>query len=426
MSAAAKRTPGRAATTAAVLFASMSVALCAPSSARAEDRVDTTITWFSERRAQAAGSTTTLDVYHPQFDLGLDLGENFSLSAGYEADIVSGATESLYAASPLGVDAVSSATTFSDTRQVGKGGLAFQGRRSRLFAGYSYGFERDYRSHSVSVGAAIDLPGKNTTLALSYTHNFDQVCDLDNGDATPLERRALTGANKCFDTAADATTVSHDIAIDTTEASLTQNVSPTAVLQLGVHGQVLNGFQSNPYRRVRVFGVDAQENSPLVRGRVALFVRANLAFPRAHGKLGMAVRGYADTWGVESVSAEMDYHQYLGTRVLFRLRTRVYQQSAAVFFEDAVDYENLGSIGAYHTGDRELSPLRSVLVGGKMSYIAAADESGSVWGLFDELDFHLRADGVWAQSLTETAPGGDVTGLLPDMIVVSLGLLMRY
>ena len=53
---------------------------------------------------------------------------------------MSGATESLYATN--GVDAVSSATTFSDTRQVGKAGLSFQGRRSRLFAAYSYGTER--------------------------------------------------------------------------------------------------------------------------------------------------------------------------------------------------------------------------------------------------------------------------------------------
>jgi hypothetical protein len=395
--------------------------------AHAEDRVDTTITWFQERRAQAAGDKKSLDVYHPQLDLGIDLGEWFSLSAGYEADIVSGATESLYAASTNGVDVVSSATTFDDTRQVGKAGLAFTGRRSRLFGGYSYGFERDYKSHSVTVGASIDLPGKNTTFAVTYTHNFDKVCDLDNGDATPLERRTLSGANACFvDGDADATTLTHAVSIDTTEASLTQNLSPTAVLQLGLNGQVIDGFQSNPYRAVRVAGVDAQESSPFVRGRLALFARLRLAFPRAHGALGVDLRGYSDTWGVDSGTVEMSYHQYLGQKILFRLRARAYQQTKAVFFEDAIDYANFGATGAFFTGDRELSPLRNELVGAKMSYLAVADDAGLVWGLFDEIDFHLRAEGIWAQSLTDTPPGGDVGGPLPDMIIVSLGLLMRY
>jgi hypothetical protein len=122
----------------------------------------------------------------------------------------------------------------------------------------------------------------------------------------------------------------------------------------------------------------------------------------------------------------MAYHQYLGRSVLFRLRTRAYQQTKAVFFEDAIDYANFGSTGEYFTGDRELSPLRNVLVGGKMSVLSAADDGGSVWGLFDELDFHLRADGIWAQSLTDTAPGGDPGGILPDVLIVSAGLLLRY
>ena len=401
--------------------------IAGPELAYAEDRVDATVTWFQERRAQPAGDKSSLDVYHPQIDLGIDLGPSFSLSAGYEADIVSGATESLYAAPPPGVDVVSSATIFDDIRQVGRAGLSFQGKRSRLFAGYAYGFERDYRSHSVSAGASIDLPGKNTSFSIAYTHNFDQVCDLDNGDATPLERRALSGANTCFvDGQADATTVTRDVSIDTTEAVVTQNVSPTIVVQAGLNGQIISGFQSNPYRSVRVAGVDAQESSPLVRGRLAVFARARLAFPRAHGALGADVRGYFDTWGVESATAEMNYHQYLGNRILFRLRMRAYQQTEAVFFEDAIDYANFGAPGAFFTGDRELSPLRSALFGGKMSYLDVADDSGPVWGLFDEIDFHLRADGIWAQSLTTTAPGGDAEGPLPDMIIVSLGLLMRY
>jgi hypothetical protein len=396
--------------------------LAAPAPARGEDRADTTITWFTERRDGAEA----LNVYHPQVDLGIDLSQHVSLSAGYEADVVSGATEALYAAPQPGVDAVSSATVFSDTRHSAKGGLSFAGRRSRLVLGYVFGTERDYRSHSVSVGAAIDLPGKNTTFAVSYAHNFDSVCDLDNGDATPLERRPLTGENDCFTDDAMAGTLTHDLSIDATEVTLTQNLSPTMVLQLGVFGQIIDGFQSNPYRRVRVAGVDAQENVPLVRDRLALFARMNIAFPRARSSLGVLARVYDDTWGVESITLEMSYNQYLGKSLVFRFRGRAYRQDGAVFFRDAIDYQNFGPSGAYFTGDRELAPFQQVLVGGKLSYLKVGESGHDVWGAFDELDFHVRAEGIWGQSLTDTAPGGDPGGALPDMMVVSLGLLLRY
>ena len=46
--------------------------------------------------------------------------------------------------------------------------------------------ERDYLSRQIGGDASIDLPGRNTTVDLAYSHSFDTVCDKDNGDAMPL------------------------------------------------------------------------------------------------------------------------------------------------------------------------------------------------------------------------------------------------
>ena len=61
-----------------------------------------------------------------------------------------------------------------------------------------------------------------------------------------------------------------DLTIDTTQATLTQNLSPTLVLQTSLYGQILDGFQSNPYRRVRVGPNEPQEHMPTTRARGAL------------------------------------------------------------------------------------------------------------------------------------------------------------
>ena len=391
----------------------------------AEDKADTNVTWFQERRAQ----NKSLTVIHPQVDLGVDLTSWLTIGAGYEADIVSGATPSLYAAPRPGesVDAVSAASDFTDTRHSGRVSLGFTGARSSLTLGYSYGTERDYRSHAVSVSGTVDLEGKNTQLNLGYTRNIDHVCDYDNGDKMPLERRALSGTNPCFtDNPTADLTVSRPIDIDTVQASITQNLTPVLVMQAGLFGQIVRGFQGNPYRRVRVFDVDAQETVPNVRDRLAAFVRLNLFVPGVHAAAALFLRGYADTWGVNGGSVEVNWNQYLGDSILFRVRGRGYQQAGAVFFRDAIDYQNIGPAGQYFTGDRELAPLRTVLVGGKLSYLVTAKEGHLAWGIFEEVDIHINAEALWSEPLTTTPPGGDVSGPAPDAIIAQLGLMLRY
>jgi hypothetical protein len=406
--------------------------------ALADDRVDASTTWFQEKRS---GGAKGLTVLHPQVDLGADLGETVSLDLGYSADVVSGATAAVYS-----VDAISSATEFSDTRHSGTLGLGLTGRRSSLHVTGAVGVERDYTSIAVGVSSSIDLPGKNTSLALSYTHNFDAVCDKENAMATPFERRPLSveacvkeaglfGVDRPEVDGAVVDTVWRDISIDSTQATLTQNLTPTLVAQLGLYGSIIDGFQGSPYRRVRVAGIEAQESVPEVRGRLAVLGRVNKYITAMRGSVGGSARGYFDTWGVNSITLEMSYHQYLGKHLLFRFRGRGYQQTSATFFKDAFFYETEGPAGAYFTGDRELAPLRHVLAGAKLSYVAAGEDGENVWGLFDEVDLNLKADALFYQELAADdellnpmgIEGQFLTGDgALDAFVLQLGLILRY
>ncbi|WP_428261836.1 DUF3570 domain-containing protein [Haliangium sp.] len=400
--------------------------------ARADDRVDFTTTWYQEQRRGGQGGLT---VVHPQFDVGVDMGEHTTLDVGYSADVVTGATASVYQ-----VDAITAATKFEDLRHEGRIGLGFEGSRSRLGVSAGTGLERDYASLSVGASGSIDLPGKNTTLALSYNHNFDRVCDKENAMLTPLERLALEGADPCektFILVEDTTgmTVWRRLDIDTFQSTLTQNLSPTAVLQTSLFGQVLRGFQANPYRRVRIGDLLPQENVPEVRARAALMIRLNRFLPGIRGAVHAGLRGYSDTWGVDSVTGELGYSQYLGRSLLLRFRSRFYYQQAATFFKDAYYYEVESTAGEFMTGDRELGRLGNLLAGAKMSYVKVADEGQSVWGLFDRLQLNLKAE---AMVLHEFASGSEAdnpfgiddqflsSGQLLDAFVVQLGLLLSY
>jgi hypothetical protein len=400
--------------------------------ARADDRAEVSTSLFAETRDGGKGGLT---VIHPQADVGVDLGRYVSLDASYDADAVSGATSVIYQ-----VDATTSATTFSDVRHEGTLGVGFHGRRSRINFSATLGTERDYLSRQLGGSASIDLPGRNTTVALAYSHSFDLVCDKDNGTLSPQEAKALTGADPCDKSAAifgkdrPGATVWRSLSIDTAQATLTQNLSPTMNLQIAGYGQVLEGFQSNPYRRVRIGENSPQEHIPDTRDRWSLSARLNRFLPRLHSAVHFDARFYDDTWGVIGGDVELGYSQYVGKSLLFKLHARVYQQSAAKFFKDAFFYQTQSTAGAYFTGDRELSPVRNATLGAKLTLITLGGDK-PVWGLFDKLQLNVKADLLMlavlpADNLADNPMGIDKQFIygnsLIDAVILQLGLLGNY
>jgi hypothetical protein len=198
---------------------------------------------------------------------------------------------------------------------------------------------------------------------------------------------------------------------------------------------VLNGFQSNPYRRVRVGPNEPQEHIPDVRARLAVSVRWNRFFPSLKGAVHASVRYYSDTWGVNSGTGELAWSQYAGSSFLLRVRARIHQQTPATFFKDAFFYETESTAGEYFTGDRELSPVRNIVIGGKMTLISTAEDDKQVLGLFDKVQLNLKADlyllrELYADDPTANPVGTDTqfltSGQFLDAFALGLGVLANY
>ena len=387
--------------------------------ARAEDKVEIKAEYFSEPANKEA-----LHVFHPSVGVNVDAHPDFSLNFGYDADVVTGATARTYGS----MDAISSATHFSDTRHQFHGGAELRLGPAAIDAGYTYGFENDYRSHAIDAGARVDLWGKNTTFRLGYSHNFDSVCDVDNKGAAPTERRSLGSSEGCFKNMVGL--VEEPLAIDSYALSWTQVLTPIIVSDLSTTFQVLDGFQSNPYRRVRLFGsVEAQESEPLLRQRIAVQARLRFAIVRARGALGVLGRFYYDTWGIKAGTAEISWEEWLHPQLLLRVRGRFYQQGRAVFYRDAgetLSYESVGPVGQYFTGDRELSPFRDYLAGVKLAWVRNADERGKVLRWFEQMDLNLKVDLIDYQPMTPLPPNQPRDVGLINALIAELGLALRW
>ncbi len=292
------------------------------------------------------------------------------VEAGWSADVVTGATARTYGS---GTDVVTSATHMSDTRNQALLGVRVPLHKIPLTleVGYRYSTESDYHSNMIRLGATLALRPIDAQLTVRWAHDFDRVCDLDNGTLLPLQRQPLGTSTGCF--VGGHGLVQKSLDIDGVELVYQQVL--TARVRVGINGFYahLAGFQSNPYRRVALDQgqIFAQESHPAVRDRGSLGLSLRWApGTETRGALGADLHLYADTWAIRSLALELAWdEQQRADRLRWRIHARYYQQSAAFFYRDAgwrESYERAGPVGQYFTGDRQNAPLADLTVGASL------------------------------------------------------------
>ena len=331
------------------------------------------------------GSAVNMLVVVPEVDAEVELAEALAVRATWTADVVSGASVAVVDQPAETLDAISSASV-TDTRHVLGGALTLRDGQSTLAAGYRYGFESDYRSHGIDVTARTELADRNTGFELAYARSFDSVCDGPDA-SDPVLKARLPDSDGCFGSGDERK--GRELAVHTLQGGVTQNITSWLVLQGTLSAQMLDGFQSNPYRAVRIGRTAAQEHHPENRARYALGIGARVWIEPLSGALQPELRAYRDTWGVRSLTADLGYEQRLVAGLRMRAHARYYLQSGADFYSD--DYVR-SPRGQYFTGDRELSEMRSLMLGSALRWSPPPADDGEVLGFLDRFTLALELD----------------------------------
>jgi len=371
---------------------------------------DTTHTVYYE-----APIRTHMFVYSPGVNLAAHPWSFLDVHGGWEADVVSGASVkikagSAYKASQPAADVISVASVH-DLRNVGKGGFTLKKDAVSFDAGYTYSTEHDYRSNSVNATARTELFEHNTQLQIDWSRNWDSACDkTQTVNATAEQAVPLEDSVGCFTSLAGRTT--RPIAIDSFQGGWSQAWTPTIQTQFLYTAQILNGFQSDPYRGVILGqGVSAQEHIPNNRTRHSVTARFNFYLRPIKAALRLSARGYWDTWNIKSITPEIEFEKYLTDSWRASLHFRYYKQSGAIFWSD--DYyagdPPLGPKGAYYTGDRELSPFSSYMGGVRTTY-TITPEKGRILGLMSSLKLGGYFEMVQFDYDEYTLAGQTITG----------------
>lgn len=335
-------------------------------------------------------STSKMQVLTPAATVTATPVDFLTVRAGYAADIVSGASESVKAGPSFSdrPDIVSTASV-TDLRHVASGGVVVRKGHTDLGASYTYGTENDYRSNTVAATASTDFFQRNTKLEFAFAHGFDSVCDLASNRVQPSTTRlALDESAGCFTNKEERRSL--DVDTDNFQGAWTQSWTPVFQTQLVLSGSVQRGFLSNPYRAVAVgpTGDAAQEHHPSNRARGAVALRGKYYLRSLDMAFGAGIRAYRDTWSIVSQTYEIDAEKNIFSWLRLQAHGRYYRQTEALFWSD--DYtggEPLnGPRGQYFSGDRELSPLSSLLGGARLTASFHGRPGERVASLFLDLD----------------------------------------
>ncbi|HKO48311.1 MAG TPA: DUF3570 domain-containing protein [Polyangiaceae bacterium] len=336
-----------------------------------------------------------LTVVNPSATLAVRPNDWLTVKGGYEADIVSGASESLKGGRLSNVDIVTSATNFSDTRHAMTGGFTVTRASTYLSGSYTYGTESDYRSNAFAVSAGSDFLQKNTQIELSYGRGFDSVCTTAYAASDPASSRlALDSSQGCF--SADKKRATREISLNNFQLGWTQTWTPVFATQVVLSAALQHGFLGNPYRSVVIAsaGDQALENHPENRARGAIGLRGKYYVRSLQTAFSGGARLYRDTWDIFGQTYEVDAERYMLPWLRLRVRARYYDQTKALFWSD--DYTGGepedGPRGQYWSGDRELSPLSSYLVGGRVLATREGRPGQRILGLFLSFSGSLAFD----------------------------------
>jgi hypothetical protein len=264
------------------------------------------------------------------------------VDGGAMVNFVSGATPTMT------VDAISAATTFSDVRTALDVSLSHTSIKNvTLGASYMASLESDYTAHGPGVTVGGELLNRMVRLTGGYRLRFDKV-SVTSGE--PI----------------DESTVAHDVDLRWVQIlGRTTRLSVLATGGLSLCSEGL-GCDGSPYRYAAVtqdehvlYGV--REKHPDRRIRLAIAGRLSQALGSI-AALHIGYRLYLDNWQVHAHTADLTLALALfGERLMVRPQARFTYQGAASFWRPSYDGPTPPQ---FATGDKELSELWNLMVGG--------------------------------------------------------------
>ena len=163
---------------------------------------------------------------------------------------------------------------------------------------------------------------------------------------------------------------------DSTEGiiGITQLLTPKSILNVAFTFGNDSGYLSDPYRLAQYFPTDipnwpagffigVPERRPAHRNKEIIYTSLTQYFEKVDASLEGSYRFYNDSYGVVANTVGLTWNQWLGKHFIASPFVRLYEQSAADFYQVTFYGPYTTNPGGYHSSDYRLSELYTTDVG---------------------------------------------------------------
>ena len=294
----------------------------------------------------------------PSILMRKQIGKSTSFVGNYYVDMISSAS----------IDVITTASPYDEERTQWSLGMDYLRGNTTMRVNYVSSVESDFDASTYAFSVSEDMFGDLTTLTLSYAYGEDIVGRSDD----PGFRRENTRQHY--------------------GVSLTQILTRNMIATLNFETVTDEGFLNNPYRSVRYLDPGSArgfsfepELYPETRTSNALGMRARYFLPY-RAALEAEYRFYTDTWEIEGHTVSLTYVHPWGP-FTFEGKLRYHDQTGAAFFRDIFSRSEATN---FRGRDKELSPLTSYTLRGKVSYEFLDPNKG--WGIFKRGSLNFTLD----------------------------------
>lgn len=284
-----------------------------------------------DRSKLVTGNPERYEIDIHQFRLVTPIGETFALSLDSSYESMSGASP-WYVIRQGNGDAgvVMSGATISEQRR----DFTLNGRRYLDNGSYAFTVgasnENDYNSVSVGFDGERHFNNDLTTVATGISFSSD---DIDPTDAS------------LFNRVTDESRHSSSVFL-----SISQVLNQTSVFQTALNITHLSGFLTDPYK--------LGDSRPDSRTQIAWSNAYRHFYINQDAALQINYRFYDDSFGVNSHTVDLAWHQNIGDNFQLVPRIRYYSQSQADFFTAANDFSLPAS--QHQSSDYRLSSYAAI------------------------------------------------------------------
>ena len=293
------------------------------------------------KRYTVEGDVERYEIQANQIQLIQPISERAAITLDYLSETMSGA-------SPWGVkqgasnqpELIMSGASIREKRQDIAASLKIYDQESSMSFMGGYSRENDYQATYGGLDNELYFNQKNTTVKLGLRFSLDTI--------NPTRQEGQTRIRE-----EEKNSTSYNL-------GLTQVLSQTAIVRVGLEYAQLSGYLTDPYK--------LQDARPDVRKQTVIALGYRQFIKATDSALHLNYRSYTDDWEVESHTLNIAWYQNFGNRHVIAPSVRLYRQQQAEFYDLFYDPNNTTE---YFSSDYRLSSYEAMSY--KLKYIKYFD-----------------------------------------------------